>query len=180
MRNWLFSCNGMTCAVLRLREKARREVICLNQMDYGAIMMVKMRSPSPRILMSKIQDLTKTMTVTGKTFIAALCLVLLPVARVAAHPYASGVTNKAGTISWVLNESASDVKIIFDNGTTTNDLGSAPVVGTNKFSLSTHTNFAIVVYKAGSGALSQISSDNDIYDNFYGPRGVTVNKNPKT
>jgi len=120
------------------------------------------------------------MTITRKAFIGILCLVLLPVARVAAHPYASGVTNKSGTISWVLNESATDVKIIFDNGTSTNDLGSAPVVGTNKFSLSTHTNFAISVYKAGSGALTQINNDNDVYDNFYGPRGVAVNKNPKT
>ena len=90
------------------------------------------------------------------------------------------MTNKGGIISWVLNESATDVKIIFDLGKTTNDLGSAPVVGTNTFSLSTHTNFAIVVYNAGSGALNQISSDANINNNFYGPRGVAVNKNPKS
>lgn len=110
----------------------------------------------------------------------AIGIFLLPALRLAAHPYASGVTNANGTISWVLNESATDVKIIYDNGTTTNDLGSTPVVGTNTFRVGGHTNFAIVVYKAGTGALTQISSDDNINNNFYGPRGVTVNKNPKT
>lgn len=102
------------------------------------------------------------------------------VSSAGAHPYASGVTNQSGTISWVLNEPATDVKIIFDNGTVTNDLGSTPVMGTNTFSLAAHTNFSIVVFKVGSNALNQISSDDNVYNNFYGPRGVAVNKNAKT
>ncbi len=109
----------------------------------------------------------------------AVGLALLPVSRAVAHPYASGLTNQAGTISWVLNESATDVKILFDNGKVTNDLGFTPVLGTNTFSLATHTNFAIVVSNTGSGALTQISSDGNINNNIYGPRGVAVNKNPK-
>lgn len=113
-------------------------------------------------------------------FIVALCFLFVLVVRVGAHPYASGVTNKNGTISWVLNEKATDVKLVFDNGKTTNDLGSAPVVGTNTFSVGSHTNFAIVVYNAGSGALTQISSDNNVNNNIYGPRGVAVNQNPRT
>ncbi len=100
--------------------------------------------------------------------------------RADAHPYASGVTNQAGIVSWVLNESATDVKILFDNGTLTNDLGATPVMGTNTFNLASHTNFSIVVYKVGSNALNQISSDANFYNNFYGPRGVAVNQNPKT
>ncbi len=100
------------------------------------------------------------------------------VPRADAHPYASGITNSGGIISWVLNEPATDVKILFDNGTVTNALGSAPVVGTNTFALAGHTNFSIVVYKTGANALNQISSDNNIFNNFFGPRGCAVNRNP--
>jgi hypothetical protein len=136
----------------------------------------------PLVSVSKIPGLGHiTSKVSARRLLGAfLCLWLLPVGRVAANPYASGVTNKSGIISWVLNESATDVKIIFDNGKTTNDLGSSPVVGTNAFNAGSHTNFAIVVYKAGSGALAQISSDANVNNNFYGPRGVAVNKNGKT
>jgi len=116
---------------------------------------------------------------TRHLLLPAVCLGLLLALCARAHPYASGLTNESGAISWVLNESATDVKILFDNGTLTNDLGSAPIVGTNTFSIGSHTNFSIVVYKVGSNALNQISSDNNVYNNFYGPRGVAVNKNPK-
>ena len=64
-----------------------------------------------------------------------VCLCFLLSRPAGAHPYASGVTNQGGTISWVLNEPATDVKIQFNNGTVINDLGSAPVMGTNTFSL---------------------------------------------
>jgi len=97
-----------------------------------------------------------------------------------AHPYASGITNQSGTVSWVLNELATDVKIIFDNGAVINDLGSAPVVGTNTFSFAGHTNFSISVFKIGSNFINQISSDANIYNSFGGPRGVVVNTNSKT
>src|SRR5215469_14622073 len=113
-------------------------------------------------------------------FLAAIILVALLALRAGAHPYASGITNQGGVISWVLNEPATDVKILFDNGTVTNDLGSAPVMGVNTFNLGAHTNFAIVVYKVGSNALNLISSDVNVYNNFFGPRGVAVNQNPKT
>ncbi|EEF63093.1 family 20 glycosylhydrolase [Pedosphaera parvula] len=97
-----------------------------------------------------------------------------------AHPYASGITNSNGLISWVLNETASDVKIVFDDGATIMDYGPGLAVGTNVFTLGAHTNFSIVVFKVGSNVLNQISSDANIYNNFHGPRGVAVNKNPKT
>jgi hypothetical protein len=100
------------------------------------------------------------------SLLLAAALALLPAWRGAAHPYASGMTNLGGAISWVLNEPATDVKIIFDDGKTTNDLGGAPAVGSNTFALGNHTNYAIVVYKAGSNALNQISSDNNLYNNF--------------
>lgn len=114
------------------------------------------------------------------SFLTTVWVGLLLAATANAHPYASGITNQGGTISWVLNESATDVKIIFDKGAVTNDLGAAPLVGQNTFSLGSHTNFAIVVFKAGSNQLTQISSDLNFYNNIYGPRGVAVNQNAKT
>jgi hexosaminidase len=112
--------------------------------------------------------------------IVGVCLGLLLAHLAGAHPYASGLTNQNGAISWVLNEPATDVKILFDNGKVTNDLGASPIVGTNTFLLGAHTNFAIVVYKVGSNTLAQISSDANVNNNFWGPRGVAVNPNPKT
>ena len=112
---------------------------------------------------------------------SALSFVLLSLVSVAeAHPYASGVTNSNGVVSWVLNETASDVSVIFDNGATTNDYGPGLSVGINSFALGAHTNFSIVVYKVGNNALTQISSDANSYNRFYAPRGVAVNRNPRT
>src|ERR1700677_735697 len=116
-----------------------------------------------------------------RLFLVAICLGLLSASRAGAHPYASGITNQSGNvISWVLNEPVTDVKLLFDNGTVTNALGSAPVVGQNTFNLGAHTNFSIVVFKVGSNTLTQISSDLNHFNNFYGPRGVAVNQNART
>src|SRR4051794_18359714 len=104
-----------------------------------------------------------------------LCLALKPAAQ--AHPYASGLTNNAGTISYILNESADDVKVAFDNGTSTNSFG-ALAAGVQSFALGAHTNFSIIVTKAASGAVSQIGVDTT-NNSFFGPRGVAVNRNPK-
>src|ERR1700722_4946036 len=94
-----------------------------------------------------------------------------------AHPYASGITNNSGTISFVLNEAADDVKVVF-NGGTTNDLGGL-AAGVQSFALGAHTSYSIVVSKNGSGVINQISVDSTNND-FFGPRGLAVNISPKT
>jgi hypothetical protein len=96
-----------------------------------------------------------------------------------AHPYASGVTNNAGTISFILNESADSVQVAFDNYTSTNNLG-ALAAGVQSFALAGHTNYAIIVRKAGIGVPFLISADTNRLLNFPGPEGVAVNRNPKT
>jgi len=115
---------------------------------------------------------------------ASILAVVSWAAAAHAHPYASGiarnVTSTSTNISWVLNEPATNVKILFDNGTTSVDCGATNVVGTNTFALGSHTNFSIVVYKVGANAMTQISSDTNVFNNFKGPRGVAVNTNPKT
>ena len=108
---------------------------------------------------------------------AGLAFLLAPI-MVHATPYASGITNNSGTIQYILNETATDVKVYFDNNTVSNDFG-ALTAGLNSFSLGVHTNFSIVVSKIGAGTPSQISVDTT-NNSFFGPRGVAVNTNPKT
>jgi hypothetical protein len=125
------------------------------------------------------------MSTTTKTFrpsrnslgFAAALSALLCCSLAQAHPYASGITNNSGTIQFILNENADDVKVAFDNQSLTNDLG-ALNKGTQSFALGTHTNFAIMVTKVGAGSPSLISADTNVFVQFGTPRGVLVNRNP--
>jgi hypothetical protein len=96
-----------------------------------------------------------------------------------ATPYASGITNDSGTVSFILNEPADNVKIIFDGGGVgnTNDLGALPK-GVASFSLGSHTSWAIHVTKSTALAWTQISADTNVYNQFYQPRSTAVNRNP--
>jgi len=96
-----------------------------------------------------------------------------------AHPYASGVTNDNGTIRFVLNEGGGTVYVVFEDGTTNNSFGVLPKGSTN-FSLGGHTSYSIYVLKTGNGVPSQISTDADQWANYANPRGVSVNRNPKS
>jgi len=119
----------------------------------------------------------------------AVAFAVLSLASVArAHPYASGITNNAGTsISYYLNEAATDVTIVLtNNGTgqgTNIDLG-ATTAGLHTQTLIvnaiTFTNYSIQVLNIGSGAIAQTSSDASPLNNMLSPRGVTINKNPGT
>src|SRR5689334_13169646 len=120
--------------------------------------------------------------------LAAVCL-SSQTAR--AHPYAAniGTTNAAGNgpgiASFILNESADDVTVIFDPGqpsSWTNDLG--PLTGGSGVGLqqflfpSTNTSYQIIVRKKGAGSPSVISTDTYSNSIFGTPRGIAVNKNP--
>jgi len=104
-------------------------------------------------------------------------LLLTAVAR--AVPYASGVSNNAGTVSFILNESADNVTVMFDGGASSIDLG-ALGSGAHSFNLDAATSFEIVVRKVVPPAWTQISSDTNILNRFSFPRGVAVNPNPGT
>ena len=117
---------------------------------------------------------------------ALVASVLLPsISR--ATPYASGLTNSGGTISFFLNEDADNVKVIFNGGASTNDLG-AKTRGKYSFSLGANTSYKIEVsktsgagYRSGSGTNAtklQISSDTEHFLNFERPMGLEINKNP--
>ncbi|HTV39374.1 MAG TPA: hypothetical protein VMF08_02255 [Candidatus Sulfotelmatobacter sp.] len=104
----------------------------------------------------------------------AAVVLTLTVSRVKATPYACEVTNNNGTIQFYLGEAADSVTVNFDNDTVTTNLGALPA-GKNSFALNSHTNFAIVVSKNGSGMWHQISVD-ATNNSFYGPRGIAVNQ----
>ena len=113
----------------------------------------------------------------GIAFGAALALALCQTAK--AIPYASGISNVSGTISFVLNESADNVKVIFDGGGAgnTNDLG-ALTKGKQSFALGSHASWEIQVTKSATPAWTKISADTNVWAQFYSPSGVAVNKNP--
>ena len=95
-----------------------------------------------------------------------------------AVPYASGVTNNAGTVSFILNEDAGNVTVEFDGGASSSDLG-ALTKGTHTFPLGTATSFRIIVKKSAPLAWTQISVDTNLV-RFFSARGVAVNTNPAT
>ena len=110
----------------------------------------------------------------------AIAVGLFALQTAQAHPYASGVTNNSGTIKFILNESADNGYVLFDNGTVSNNLG-ALSKGVQTFALTTHTNYSIGVFKVGSGGAAQISVDasNTVKFTSAAARGVAVNSNPK-
>ncbi len=95
----------------------------------------------------------------------------------AAVPYASGISNNAGTVSFILNEAADDVKVVFNGGASTNFLG-ALTSGAHTFSLGAATSYEIQVTKTVPQTWTQISDDNNPLIRFYAPRGIAVNQNP--
>ncbi len=117
----------------------------------------------------------------GKLSSSLAGLLLVSSLAVQATPYATCLTNSGTSISFRLNESADNVKIISSSGAVTNELG--PVAKGL-----TITNLAIVgIYKievtknAGPGYLlgtvNQISDDANNFVKFVNQRGVAVNKN---
>ena len=102
-------------------------------------------------------------------------------------PYATSLTNDAGLISFRLNESADNVKIMSSSGAVTNDLG-ALAAGLHSFNLGISGVFQVVAFKVSQpgfitpvspnrGAVLQISTDNNLV-RFNNPRSVAVNTDP--
>jgi hypothetical protein len=138
----------------------------------------------------------------SRTIIATLVAVAASCALTAvlqASPYASAVANNGGTVSFILNESADDVKVIF--GTTTNNLG-ALAAGSHSFALGATDPVKVQVAKvAGAGWKTPsgtnhthsvgtnslvspwagrlwISDSNNPLTRYPTPRGIAVNRNP--
>ncbi len=117
--------------------------------------------------------------------LAALVTLLVPGVSHAA-PYASAVTVNGNDVSFVLNESADSVKVVFNGGTSTMVIGTSPEpAGTKTFSQAGFTSFRIEVEKQAapgwkSGVLQQLSSDTNDLVKFANGRGLAVNRKPDT
>src|ERR1035441_3998330 len=60
---------------------------------------------------------------TLRGLVLALAAIVLSSFVASAHPYASGITNVGGTISFILNETADTVGVYFPDNNSTNFLG---------------------------------------------------------
>ncbi|MEI9961822.1 MAG: hypothetical protein WDM76_12025 [Limisphaerales bacterium] len=109
--------------------------------------------------------------------------VFLPLCLQAA-PYASGVTNDNGTVSFILNESGGNVVVTYEDGTTNENFdgittGTNATKGLQSFNLNGHIGYSISVTKIGNGTPALISVDTNKFSVWNSPRGVDANKNPK-
>lgn len=126
-----------------------------------------------------------SLSTSGAILLAALAM--LQPCETQAVPYATGLTNSGGVISFRLNESADTVKIVADGGATVNDLGPLPA-GLHTITMSVSGAFQVSVFKASPvgfaapvapnlGATLQISADG-VTTRFREPRGVAINTDP--
>ena len=117
--------------------------------------------------------------------LAALAGLFAPSIAIGA-PYASAVTVEGDAVTFILNESADSVKVIFNEGASSLVIGASPEpAGTKTFSKAGFTSFRIQVEKnAGpgwkSGVLQQITQDTNDLVKFANGRGVAVNRLPNT
>lgn len=108
-------------------------------------------------------------------------------AEVQAVPYATSLTNDGAAISFRLNESADNVKILYNAGVDSLDLGSrtaglhvVPLVVSGTFEISVSKSSPIgyaAPIAPNQGAVQQISVDGPT-TRFRDPRGLTVNTDP--
>ena len=109
-------------------------------------------------------------------FIAAAAL---SIQQTRATPYASCITNNAGTINFHLNENGGNVTVTYENGST-NASYNGITTGTNlppglyTFSLTGHSSYSISVSKVGTG-LANVITNGFVLGDY---RGIDVNKNP--
>jgi hypothetical protein len=130
--------------------------------------MGQVQSPARLIALGKVRNV-----------LFAACAAGLAATAAHAAPYASEIVANGNNVSFVLNEAADKVQVIY-NGTA-HDLSTA--AGSQSFTLpSASTPYQIVVSKSSSagwlqGAALQIGSDTAT-TSFNAPRGVAVNQNP--
>jgi hypothetical protein len=110
--------------------------------------------------------------------VAAIVASTALVQNIHATPYASCITNNAGTVTFYLNESGGNVTVYYDDGTTNASFdgyttGVNLPSGPQSFSLTGHNSYTILVNKTGSGSATVLTTQAAPT-----PRGIDVNKIP--
>src|SRR5437763_10676229 len=118
------------------------------------------------------------------SLVAASFVLLAPPRAVWATPYACDITNSAGVVSFRLNESSDNVKVISNGGAVTNDVGPG-IKGVTVTNLGIAAGvIKVMVTRSAPAGYTQSTVDafqdaNGVYVNkFEQPRGIVVNKNP--
>lgn len=107
-----------------------------------------------------------------------LSLLFLSTSDSHAIPYASSVSESAGTVTFYLNESA-DVQVVFAGPASTNNLG-ALSRGSYNFPRGAATSYQIQATKSAAPLWTQISDDTNSLVQFFAPLSVSINRNPKS
>src|SRR5882672_6028868 len=112
-----------------------------------------------------------------RTLFAAILALFVASGAAIANPYASSVTNNAGTVSFRLNEAADVVFIIGNAGTLVTNIG-AKTAGLTVTNLAAKglTNGTIQVDVRKNGCNTVVQVGGTVTNNS--PRGVAVNRNP--
>jgi hypothetical protein len=113
----------------------------------------------------------------GKSLALGLAAMALTAQVAVAHPYATCLTNNAGTVSFRLNEDAAGVQILWNNGASSRTLG-AVSRGLTVTNVGATSPFEVKVNKSGTGTPSLISDNTNVLNHFEYPRGVFVNRRP--
>ena len=112
---------------------------------------------------------------TLRGLVLALAATVLSSSVAPATPFATCLTNNAGTVSFRLNEAADTVKVIWAGGASVTNLG-AKAKGLTVTNLGVVTSpFQVQVIKTGNNT---IATNNQVA--FNSPRAVAVNYNPKS
>jgi hypothetical protein len=124
-----------------------------------------------------MKEMTKINRPTVRALALALTVATLPALVARAVPYASGITNNGTTVSYYLNEAATNVTVIYDGGGAgnTNNLGTLSR-GVHTFPYAGHSSYKIVVTQTAPVGWTQISSDTNPGAMYGSPRGVVVSQ----
>lgn len=112
----------------------------------------------------------------GRTLLLGSAFLIWSSSAALAVPYASGLSELGGTVSFILNQD-SDSVVIKRAGQADENLGGL-TKGTQSFSLNGASSYEIVVSKSTSAGYTQVSDDTEVGSNFFSPRGVAINQNP--
>jgi len=116
-------------------------------------------------------------TMSGLTMVLSCMMVATWSSDVLATPYASGIQLNGTSSTFILNQDAASVDVVYDGGAVVVSLG-ALAKGSHTFDATLGTTWEIVCTGSTPAGWTQISDDSLTQSKYYSPRGVTVDANP--
>lgn len=127
-------------------------------------------------------NLLRPFVVSGLLAGLSFCLLIAMLSPPAlAVPYASGISESGGTVTYVLNEDADSITVVRDGDTNLILSGTDLDKGTHTFPKGSATAYDIEVTKNTSVNWTQTNDPTtEVTSQYWSPRGVAVNKNPSS